>query len=472
MFALRFKVIRKTFNQTAWIIRIVCAVLILPALITLTPCLNSRVSAAETPLAVVLEIQGPITPAVSDYLKRGMARAITEKATLIILQMDTPGGLDHSMRDIIQVILASPIAVVSYVAPEGARAASAGTYILYASHAAAMSPATNLGAATPISIGGLPGTAKPAEKGKKEDKGELVTDDTSTLKRKVINDASAYIKALAERQGRNAEWAVQAVREAVSLSAEEALQKGVIDFVAEDLPDLLRQLDGHRVMLDSRPHAISTKNMTVTIIPPSWRYGLLKVISDPNMAYFLLLLGFFGLLYEFSNPGIFLPGVAGAISLLLAFYAFQILPINYSGLALIILGLAFLISEAFIPSFGSLGIGGIVAMTIGSLILIDDENLRISLPVVFTTTAVSAGLILLLVGRVLAIKRKKVRTGEEALIGMIGEAAADFSGEGRIWVLGESWLAKSTGKIGKGEKVRVTSHNGLELTVESLKEEP
>ncbi|TKB24683.1 nodulation protein NfeD [Desulfopila sp. IMCC35006] len=471
MFALRCKVIREVFNQTARTLRVVGAMLILSALLALTPCLISRVSAAETPRAVVLEIQGPINPAVSDYLKRGMARAITAKASLIILRMDTPGGLDHSMRDIIQLILASAIPVVSYVAPEGARAASAGTYILYASHVAAMSPATNLGAATPISIGGLPGTASPAEKKGKKDPETLATDDASTLKRKVINDASAYIKALAERQGRNADWAVQAVREAVSLSAEEALKLQVIDFVAADLKDLLRQLDGHRLMLDSGPHVISTKNMTVTRIPPSWRYELLAVIGDPNIAYFLLLLGFFGLLYEFSNPGVFLPGVAGAISLLLAFYAFQILPINYSGLALIILGLAFLISEAFIPSFGSLGIGGIVAMAIGSLILIDDESLRISLPVIITTTAVSAGLILLLVGRVLAIKKKKVRTGEEALIGMVGEAAADFSEEGRIWLLGESWLAKSTGNIAKGEKVKVTSRKGLKLTVESLKEE-
>jgi membrane-bound serine protease (ClpP class) len=400
-----------------------------------------------------------------------MAKAVVAKAGLIILQMDTPGGLDHSMRDIIQLILASAIPVVSYVAPEGARAASAGTYILYASHVAAMSPATNLGAATPVSIGRLPGSTKSPEEGKKQENEELVTDDTATLKRKMINDASAYIKALAELRGRNADWAVQAVREAVSLSSEEALKLRVIDFVAKDLTDLLRQLEGHQVMINSGSHVIITKNMTISRIAPNWRYKLLMVIGDPNIAYFLLLFGFFGLVYELANPGIFLPGVAGAISLLLAFYSFQILPINYSGLAFILLGFAFLVSEAFIPSFGSLGIGGIVAMAIGSLILIDDESLRISISVVIGTTAVSGCLLLLLVGRVLAIKKKKVRTGEEALIGMIGEASADFMGEGRILLLGESWLARSSGKIGKGEKVKVTSRNGLELTVESLKGE-
>jgi membrane-bound serine protease (ClpP class) len=223
-------------------------------------------------------------------------------------------------------------------------------------------------------------------------------------------------------------------------------------------------------MFDSKVHIISSKNMTIIRIEPTWRYKLLSVISDPNVAYFLLLLGFYGLIYELANPGVFLPGVAGGISLLLAFYAFQILPINYSGLALIILGITFLISEAFVPSYGSLGIGGIVAFAVGSLILIDDESLRVSIPLIISTTAVSALLILLLVARVLTIRRKKIRTGAEALIGMIGEASEEFDGEGRIWLLGESWQAKSSDTIRKGEKVRITSRNGLELTVESLRE--
>lgn len=449
-----------------------CNLFLFIALLTLTPPpFTSLVLANESSQAVVLEIQGAISPAVSDYIREGMEEAVAGNADLVILQMDTPGGLDRSMRDIIQMILASPIPVVTYVAPEGARAASAGTYILYASHIAAMSPATNLGAATPISLGGLPGTREPLEEEDEKEKGELATDDASTLKRKVINDASAYIKALAERHGRNAEWAVQAVREAVSLSAKEALELKVIDFLAINLPDLLHQLDGHKITLDSRDHIISSRNMSISRIEPTWRYKLLTVISDPNVAYFLLLLGFYGLIYELANPGAFLPGVAGGISLLLAFYAFQILPINYSGLALIILGITFLISEAIIPSFGALGIGGIVAFAVGSLILIDDEFLRVSIPLIISTTAVSAILILLLVARIITIRKKKIRTGAEALIGMIGEASEDFDGEGKIWLLGESWQAISSDTIRKGEKVRITGRNGLELTVERLREE-
>ncbi|MGB3224858.1 MAG: nodulation protein NfeD [Desulforhopalus sp.] len=429
-------------------------------------CFNPLLLAADPPQAIVLEVKGAISPAVSDYIRKGIEKAVAVEAELVVLQMDTPGGLDTSMRDIIQMILASPVPIVTYVAPEGARAASAGTYILYASHVAAMSPATNLGAATPVSIGGLPGSPGPQEDEKKKEKDDLPTDDASTLKRKVINDSSAYIKALAERNGRNAEWAVRAVREAVSLSATEALRQKVIEFVAVDLDDLLRQLDGHEIMLNSEVHAISSGEMAITKIDPTWRYRLLAVISDPNVAYFLLLLGFYGLIYELANPGAFLPGIAGAIFLLMAFYAFQILPVNYSGLALMILGIIFLISEALVPSFGALGIGGIVAFGVGSLILIDDENLRISLPVIIGTTGASAVFILLLMSRVITLRKKKVRTGEEALIGMIGEAAKDFDGEGKIWITGELWQAKSPDPIHKGEKVRIISRDGLELTVE------
>lgn len=429
-------------------------------------CFNPLLLAADPPQAIVLEVKGAISPAVSDYIRKGIEKAVAVEAELVVLQMDTPGGLDTSMRDIIQMILASPVPIVTYVAPEGARAASAGTYILYASHVAAMSPATNLGAATPVSIGGLPGSPGPQEDEKKKEKDDLPTDDASTLKRKVINDSSAYIKALAERNGRNAEWAVRAVREAVSLSATEALRQKVIEFVAVDLDDLLRQLDGHEIMLNSEVHAISSGEMAITKIEPTWRYRLLAVISDPNVAYFLLLLGFYGLIYELANPGAFLPGIAGAIFLLMAFYAFQILPVNYSGLALMILGIIFLISEALVPSFGALGIGGVVAFGVGSLILIDDENLRISLPVIIGTTGASAVFILLLMSRVITLRKKKVRTGEEALIGMIGEAAKDFDGEGKIWITGELWQAKSPDPIHKGEKVRIISRDGLELTVE------
>lgn len=421
---------------------------------------------------IVLEIQGSINPAVGDYFKKGLEQAVADNADLLILEMDTPGGLDRAMRDIIQLILASPIPIVTYVAPEGSRAASAGTYILYASHVAAMSPATNLGAATPVSIGGLPGSKKSPdkEKDKGSDKDDVPLDDEDTMKRKVINDASAYIKALAEKQGRNAEWAVKAVKEAVSLSAREALEIGVIDFVAVDLDDLLKKMDGHEVVLASKPHTIVTTGMNINRVKPTWRYKVLSVISDPNVAYFLLLLGFYGLVYELANPGVFLPGVAGGISLLLAFYAFQILPVNYSGLALIVLGMILMVSEAFVPSFGSLGIGGVVAFAVGSLILMDDEGLRISLSVITATTAVSAGIMILVLGRIFTIRKKKVVTGDEALVGMIAEALEDFDGEGRIELLGELWLAESSEIIKKGEKVIITSRNGLKLLVQSHRE--
>lgn len=432
---------------------------------------NSAGSDVSTEV-ILFEIKGAISPAVNDYLAKGLEKARDGNADLIILQMDTPGGLDTSMRDIIKNILASPIPVITYVAPEGARAASAGTYILYASHVAAMSPATNLGAATPISIGGLPGSSDPPGKQKDKDNDQLPTNDAATLKRKVINDATAYIRSLAERHGRNADWAEEAVRSAVSLSAQEALDLGVIDFIAGDAADLLDQIDGHLVMMDSGTHVITSHNAVITTIAPTWRYRVLSVISDPNVAYLLLLLGFYGLIYELANPGVFLPGVAGTISLLLALYAFQILPINYSGFALMILGLLFMVSEAFIPSFGSLGIGGVVAFAVGSMILMDDENLRVSLSLIASTTAVSVLLLIVLVGRVIVIRKKKIRTGEEALIGMIGEASEDFEGEGRMWLLGESWIAKSTEAIGAGDRLKVISRKGLELNVERTREEP
>ncbi len=419
--------------------------------------------------ATILTIKGAIGPAVADYVEKGFIKAADSHANLIILQMDTPGGLDLSMRTIIQAILISPIPVIGYVAPDGSRAASAGTYILYASHIAAMSPTTNLGAATPIQIGGLPGTPDPL--GKIPDKNDEEPQDKaahSNIERKMINDASAYIKSLAERHGRNAEWAVMAVRQAVSLTANEALELGVIDIVASDLADLFRQVDGREVMLESGTHRISVENLTINHIEQTWRTRILSVISDPNVAYILILLGVYGLIYELANPGFFLPGVAGGISLLLALYAFQVLPINYSGVALIILGILFLIGEAFMPSFGSLGIGGIIAFCIGSIIMMDDVSMRVSPVLIAGTAIISAACILWLTGRIYSVRNKKIRTGMEALIGMTGEVIADFDGSGRIWLLGESWQVRTTGSIRKGEIVKVISQNGLELTVERV----
>ena len=416
----------------------------------------------------LLTVEGPIGPAISDYLTRGIARAEELQADAVIIQLDTPGGLDHSMRQINQAILASTVPVVAYVAPDGARAASAGTFILYASHIAAMSTATNLGAASPVRIGGVPD--KPDTTSSGQGKNEAKDQRSTTLERKMFNDASAYIKALAERHGRNGDWAVQAVRDAVSISAEEALELGVIDIIATDYADLLSQADGRQVQLASGEHTMSTVGAAVIPIEQSWRTRLLAVISDPNIAYILLLVGIYGLIYELANPGIFLPGVTGGIALLLALYAFQVLPVNYSGLALVVLGVALLVSELFIPSFGSLGIGGIIAFSVGSIILMKNEEFRISRPIIAGAIAVSSILLIWLAGRLMLLRKQKTETGMDAMIGMTGEATADFESEGWIWVLGEAWRASSADPVEKGEKVRITGHDGLFLTIEKDQE--
>jgi membrane-bound serine protease (ClpP class) len=428
----------------------------------------SRADAAKT--TILLNIKGPIGPAVSDYVIRGIKKAEEDQAGLVILQMDTPGGFDHSMRDIIKNILSSSIPIVSYVAPGGARAASAGTYILYASHVAAMAPTTNLGAATPIRIGGLPGMPeKPAPQEKEKSKEKPLTFDT--LERKMINDAVAYIKALAHRYGRNEKWAEQAVREAVSLTAMEALEIGVIDLVAASHADLLHQLDGREVVMDTGIVTLATKDMIIKHFDPDWRTKILTVITDPNIAYILMLLGIYGLIYELANPGFILPGIVGAICLLLALYTFQILPINYAGLGLIVLGITFMIAEAFAPSFGALGIGGVIAFAVGSVILMDEEGMRISLPLIGSTALVSAGFFLWFMSRIYTMSRKKVFTGAEEMIGIIGEAMEDFTQEGRIWVHGESWRAQTSTPIKKGQKIQITEKNGLQLKIKIILED-
>jgi len=453
--------------------RIVWLTFVCVLLLCLVPAalLQPRDATGQSPPIVVLEIQGAIGPAVSEYIQKGLKTAAKEQAPAVVLQLDTPGGLDNAMRDIIQAMLRSPVPVLTYVTPAGARAASAGTYMLYASHIAAMSPTSNLGAATPIQIGGLPGTPDSPEKDKEQPPTEKTTPNGSALERKMVNDAAAYIRSLAERYGRNGDWAEKAVREAVSLTAKEALALKVIDIVAADLDDLLRQADGRKVVMDSGTVELATAGRTTVHIRPTWQNKVLAIISDPNVTYLLLLLGMYGLIYELANPGVFFPGVVGAIALLLALYGFQVLPINYSGLALIVLGISLIAAEAFIPSFGSLGIGGIVAFVAGSLILLDEEGLRISLTLIAGTTLVSAAFVLWLMGRMAGLRRRPVRTGIEALVGMTGEVREDFSGAGRIWLMGESWRAKADGTLHKGEKVTVTAKEGLVLTVEKLKEE-
>lgn len=438
-----------------------CLLFLLQPLLLLAP--GTVLSASGT--ATLLEINGPIGPAVGGYIQKGIERSESLDAQVIIIQLDTPGGLDHSMRLIIRAILASPVPVISYVAPDGARAASAGTYILYASHLAAMAPATNLGAASPVTIGGI--TEK---KNQEETDNPEYEQKRSTLEKKIRNDASAYIKALAERHGRNAEWAVRAVEEAVSLSAVEAHEQGVINIVAKDLDDLLQQADGVMVEMEAGPFRVDSAGLRVVPIEQSWRIRLLAVISDPNIAYMLMLLGVYGLIYELANPGFVLPGVVGGICMLLALYAFQVLPVNYSGLALILLGIMLLVAEAYAPSFGSLGIGGIVAFSTGSLILMKDEELRVSLYVIVSTILLSSGLLIWLAGRLLSLRTAKVQTGMEAMIGMTGEAAVDFDQAGRVWILGESWQAVTENPVKMGEKVKITGTDGHVLIIEKNRE--
>jgi membrane-bound serine protease (ClpP class) len=429
----------------------------------------SQTSGTKT--ALLLNIRGPIGPAVSDYVILGLKKAEKDHAAIVILQMDTPGGFDYSMRDIIRNILSSPVPVVSYVAPAGSRAASAGTYILYASHVAAMAPTTNLGAATPVQVGGLPGM--PEEEpvsGDQEEAGEKPS-PADTLERKMINDAVAYIKALANRHGRNAQWAEQAVREAVSLTAEEALAINVIDLVAAGHADLLLQLDGREVIMETGRLTLAAKGLVIEPFEPDWRTKILTVITDPNVAYILMLLGIYGLIYEIANPGFILPGIVGTICLLLALYTFQILPINYAGLALIVLGISFLIAETFVPSFGALGVGGVLAFVVGSIILMDEEGMRISLFLIGSTALVSAGFFLWVMSRLYTMRKKKVVTGAEEMIGITGEAMEDFTEQGRVWVHGESWQARSTAPVIKGQKIQVTAKDGLLLKVKILQED-
>lgn len=424
-----------------------------------------NVSSKHPPQVWTLDIRGAIGPASADLFMRALEEANEAGASLFLLRLDTPGGLDKSMRDMIQAILASSTPVAAYVYPKGARAASAGTYILYSSHVAAMSHATNLGAASPISI-----AAPSSSPTKPDDDAENNEKGLSTLERKQINDAVAYIQGLAKLRGRNADWAERAVRDAASLSAEEALQMNVIDMMADSTEQLLTQLEGRQVNLDNGAVTLKLSGYELHPVQPDWRNRFLAVITDPSVAYILLLIGIYGLLLEAYNPGATLPGILGAICLLIGLYALQLLPISYAGLGLLLLGVALMTAESFAPSFGALGLGGVAAFILGSVMLMDTKSpaYQIALPVIIAIAALSVLVLSVLLHFALKSRKQVVVSGVETLIGSQAEAIADFEGSGRVAAQGQLWMAYCDTPVTQGQKLRITGIQGLTLQVEAI----
>ncbi|WP_235971740.1 NfeD family protein [Azohydromonas caseinilytica] len=407
---------------------------------------------------LTLAVAGPIGPATALRLQRALQRAREQQAALLVLQLDTPGGLDVAMRDIIKSMLASPVPVAVFVAPQGARAASAGTFILYAAHVAAMAPATNLGAATPVAIG-LPGGAP--------DKPPAAASAPDAMTAKRLNDAVAYIRGLAQLRGRNADWAERAVREAASLDARAALAQGVIEVMAADLPELLRRIDGRELQLGERRVRLATAQAPVQVLEPDWRDQLLATLSDPGVALALMTLGLYGLLFEFASPGFVLPGVVGGVSLLLGLYGLQMLPINHAGLALLLLGLGFMVAELFVPSFGVLGLGGLAAFAFGAAMLIDSGTPGLAIP--WTLIALlclsSAAFIFGVVGLALRARRRPQVGGAAALLGVRGELIEHDGDTGWARVNGTPWRVRGVAGLRPGQPVQVTGVDGLTLRV-------
>ncbi len=417
------------------------------------------VSAAENAkpgLALTIVVDGPIGPATTRYVSEAMTTAVDRHATVVILRLNTPGGLVTSMREIIADVLASPIPIVGYVAPAGSRAASAGTYILYATHVAAMAPATNLGAATPVQIGSpLPGL--PAGEKKEED----------VMAAKITNDAVAFIRSLAELRGRNVDWAEKAVREGASLSANAALQSGVIDFIAKDQAELLDEIDGRTVDVAGVGHVkLLTRGLQVETIQPAALIRFLSVITDPTVAIILMLIGIYGMFFELSTPGAVAPGVIGAICLMIGLYALNLLPINYFGLALVLLGIVFLTVEAFNPTV-VLGLGGLVAFVLGlaTLFKVEATGFELSWGLVGTAAAMIFGLIAFVGRGLMAVRRRPARIGPQAMRGLSAEIVDWRGGAGHVLVRGERWQAQSEEAFTKGEIAEVTASKGLTLSV-------
>jgi len=431
------------------------------------------------PTCTVLPVSGAIGPATSDFFVRKLREAGDSGAALVVVTIDTPGGLDTAMRDMVQAILASEIPVIAYVSPSGARAASAGTFLVYASHVAAMAPATNLGAATPVQIGGPsapgspPAAGKPAAKDGEAAKGAAPEPPAgSATERKALNDSIAYIRGLAELRGRNVEWAEAAVRDGASLPADEALAAGVVDLVATDLAELLGKLDGRKVKLGAQEVELRTAGLILQEVEADWRTNLLSLVTNPNVAYLLMLIGIYGLLLEGYNPGAIVPGVVGAICLLLALFAFQVLSVNYAGLALIALGVILIVAESFVPSFGALGLGGIVAFVIGSVMLLDREVPGFSVAWQMIAAMALAGALVLvaIVSFAVRARRRPVVSGAEGLTREFAEAVEDFDKQGLVRVHGELWTAVSNEPVRAGQRLAIRKVEGLVIQVEPARE--